>query len=332
MTAQQTIFLSKVLPVVTARGAVVSRKDLKAACQGAGISVPSIAKQTRAARGMFDLSHLLNGSFGAVTPIAPIQDTRTDKEIEQDIDDRFAAVDRMVTGLSTGDFRSVILSGNPGTGKTYTSEYILEGAAHDGKIMLTAVRGYVKPTGMYRLLWEARHENCVLMFDDADSVFDDEIGLNLLKGALDTTKRRTISWRSEKVFECEDGEQIPNSFDFKGSVLFITNLNFDHLINRNSKLSPHLAALQSRSFYLDVNLDFPRELMVRIKSVVLKSSILDHLTAAQRGDVLDYMTENMKQLRELSLRMALKLGSIIRSSKNNADFERMARATCLKLR
>ena len=74
-----------------------------------------------------------------------------------------------------------------------------------------------------------------------------------MKGALDTTKRRVISWRSEKIFEAEDGEAIPSSFDFEGAVIFVTNKNFDREIMRSSKLTPHLEALISRSFYLDLN-------------------------------------------------------------------------------
>lgn len=331
MTKNQKTFLEHVLPVLTQHGPIVSRRDLKSICSKFDISVPAIAKQHRAARGQFDLSHLLNGTIGDVSvPIKPFVDNRTDAEIEKDTDDRFDAFDRMVQGMADGKFRSIIASGNAGIGKTYTAEYILEGAAHDGKIMFTAIRGYVKPTGLYKLLWESRHDNCVLMFDDADSVFDDEIGLNILKGALDTTKRRTISWRSEKSFEAEDGETIPNSFDFSGSVIFITNKNFDNEIRRNSKLTSHLEALISRSFYLDLNLAFPRELMVRIKSVIRRTSMLDHLTKSEQSDIVSYMEENMSILRELSLRMALKLATIYKNAKSKTDFVKMAGATCLK--
>ncbi len=333
MTKNQQVFMAKVLPLVTQHGPIVSRRDLKAVCAKFDISVPSAAKQVHAARGMFDLSHLLTGKpFETAGPveIVPEVDERSDAEIEKATDDRFDAFDRMVQGMAEGKFRSIIAGGNAGIGKTYTAEYILEGAAHDGRIMFTSIRGYVKPTGLYKLLWESRHDNCVLMFDDADSVFDDEIGLNILKGALDTTKRRTISWRSEKSFEAEDGEAIPNSFDFHGSVIFITNKNFDNEIRRNTKLTPHLEALISRSFYLDLYLQFPRELMVRIKSVVRRTSMLDHLSKAEQNQIITYMEEHMSNLRELSLRMALKLSTILKNAKSTGDFVKMAGATCLK--
>lgn len=334
MNTPKQIFFNDVLPGLLQTGTTVTRQTLKSACLQAGISAPSIALRNKIGRGLIDLTPLLNmttispAHVGHAAP--PIVDERTDDEIEASIQSRFDALDRMAFGVASGKFRSMICSGNPGIGKTYSLEYILEGQAHEGNIQYTGVRGYVKPTGIYKLLWENRHKNCVIMFDDADSVFNDEIGLNLLKGALDSTKRRTISWRSEKVFEAEDGESIPNSFDFEGAVVFVTNLNFDREVQRASKLTPHLEALISRSFYLDLNLDFPRELMVRIKQVVRESSMLNHLKATERTMIVEYMEKNMRNLRELSLRMAIKLGQILGASKNQKDFESMAKTTCLR--
>jgi hypothetical protein len=309
----------------------VPRKVVQAACDKAGIRIPSIALRNKLARGVLDLSPLATGQIAYSVP-APIVDERTDKEIETEIENRFKALDRMAFGVVAGKFRSLIASGNPGIGKTYTLEYILEGAANDGKIQFTAIRGYVKPTGLYRLLYECRHENCVLLLDDADSIWQDEIGLNLLKGALDTTHRRTISWRSEKVFTADDGEQLPNSFDFKGAVVFITNLNFDFETQRANRLTPHLQALISRSFYLDLNLATPRELMVRIKSVINNSEILDAVPEKGRKLIMKYMEDSQDKLRELSLRMVLKLAAIQAGAKSEDDFYAMANATCTRQR
>jgi hypothetical protein len=336
MTSKQEIFAKEVLPRATKNGTnpIISRKELHAICRQFGLEyIPIHAQTVKAGRGMFDLSHLITGGHALAqgSPVLElVKDERSDKEIEEEIDDRFGALDRMALGITAGKYRSLIASGNPGIGKTYTLEYILEGAARDEKIRLTAIRGYVKPTGLYRLLWETRDQDCVLMFDDADSVFNDEVGLNLLKGALDTTKRRTISWRSEKVFEDELGEEIPNSFDYNGSVVFVTNKDFDKEIKSSSKIGPHLEALISRSYYLDLNLGFPRELMVRVKSVVEKTDMLGDLSEEGKKAVVEYMEKHMEKMRELSLRMALKLAKLWEGSKNRKDFERMALATCLK--
>ena len=81
----------------------------------------------------------------------------------------------------------------------------------------------------------------MLVFDDCDSILLDDISLNLLKGALDSGKKRKISWLSEYRALKEAG--IPDSFNFHGSVIFITNLKFDKM--KSQKLKDHLDALQS---------------------------------------------------------------------------------------
>lgn len=331
MTNQQQQFMTQVLPGLVANGNIVSRKTMLAACNAAGIKwIPLVAMKESAGRGMFDLTHLTLGQTIAAAPFVPKVDNRTDEEVEKDINDRFESLDRMAFGIVKGSFRSMIVAGNPGIGKTYTLETILEGAAHDGAINFTPVRGYVKPTGLYRLLYECREKNSVLLLDDADSIWQDEVGLNMLKGALDTTRRRTVSWRSEKQFETDDGEKLPNQFDFKGAVVFVTNLNFDFEIMRSNRLTPHLQALISRSFYLDLNLPTQRDLMLRIKSVIKNTEILADVNATGQKIIARFMDDNVRILRELSLRMALKLGQLYNSSKTVEDFNRMAMSTCTK--
>lgn len=334
MTNQQEIFYKQVLPLALQHGKTISRRELAALCKKLGLKyIPLYAQAKAVSRGVYDLSGLSMDMLPVgVIPTVPEEDKRTEKDIESDIDERFAALDRMAFGIAEGKYHALIASGNPGIGKTYTLEYILEGAAQEGKINLTVVHGFVRATGLYRLLWEARESNSVLLLDDSDSVFDDEISLNLLKGALDSTRRRNISWRSEKVFETDSGEEIPNNFDFAGSVVFITNKDFDREIQRENKLKPHLEALISRSFYLDLNLAFPKELMVRIKSVINKTDMLNDLSDDGKKAIITYMEKNMTHMRELSLRMALKLANLWRGSKSVKSFEQMASATCLKRR
>ncbi len=172
------------------------------------------------------------------------------------------------------------------------------------------------------------------MLDDADSVFQDEVSLNLLKGALDTTKKRRISWRSEKVFEAEGGEDIPREFQFDGAVIFVSNINFQRAVQAGNKLSPHLEALMSRSYYLDLNMTGTRELIVRIKSVVRNTEILVgepmNIKRKDADRIVSYIEDNQTKMRELSLRSIIKLGTIWRAAAGeDKKFKIMADATCL---
>jgi hypothetical protein len=254
----------------------------------------------------------------------------SDEAIEEQINSKFATLDLLAKGVAAGAFRSLIVSGNPGTGKTYTLESILKDAHHAQEIMFSHVKGIVRATGLYRLLWEHREKKSVLLLDDADSVYSDPDALNLLKGALDTTKNRRISWLSEKDLKDEVGEAIPKSFDFDGAVVFITNLDFEVAIQGKSKVAAHLEALMSRSFYLDLNLATTRELMIRIRSVIASSDILADLKKAEQTVVIKYLETNHNKLRELSLRSVTKLGMLFKASGSDVvAFTQLANATML---
>jgi hypothetical protein len=73
-----------------------------------------------------------------------------------------------------------------------------------------------------------------------------------LKAATDSTKGRKLQWLAETKMLDEEGDRMPRFFDFEGSVIFITNYDFDEFIDRGHKLSPHFEALISRSHYLDL--------------------------------------------------------------------------------
>ena len=67
------------------------------------------------------------------------------------------------------------------------------------------IKGYVRALGLYKSLYNYRHAGKVLVFDDADTIFNDETALNILKAVCDTTERRTVSWLSEYKIVDEDG-------------------------------------------------------------------------------------------------------------------------------
>ncbi len=252
--------------------------------------------------------------------------TETDAEVRARIEERFEILDFMVKESIAGNCRSCIIAGPAGLGKSYNVEGPLKEWDKAGH-RHTIAKGYLRPTGLYKLLWDHRREGNVLVFDDNDSVFDDEISLNLLKAVLDTTEVRTVSYRSERQMKSDvDGEKIPKEFDFHGTVMFITNLDFDKRIQEEGKNWQHLAALISRSHYIDLGIKTVQDYMVQIGRVaelgLFKSK---NITKAEEADVINFMKMNTHRLRELSLRMALKLADIRTSKVKN--WKKVARVT-----
>jgi len=194
------------------------------------------------------------------------------------------------------------------------------------RLRAEVVKGSATPIGLYQTLYKYSDENCVLVFDDCDSILLDDVALNLLKGALDSGKKRKISWLSESSSLRREG--IPDSFEFKGSVIFITNLKFDKM--KSQKLRDHLDALQSRCHYLDLTLDTMRDKLLRIKQIASDGVLFaDYdFEPATCDDIIDFMHTNKDRLREVSLRMALKIADLRQMSMNN--WKRLAETTCMK--
>jgi hypothetical protein len=260
---------------------------------------------------------------------APV--VETDDEAMNRIRERFDILHEMTKATVSGDIRAMIVSGPPGVGKSYGVETEIEKACLFDKLAgkrlrAEVVKGSATPIGLYQTLYKYSDSNCVVVFDDCDSILLDDVALNLLKGALDSGKKRTISWLSESSALRREG--IPDRFEFKGSVIFITNLKFDQM--KSQKLRDHLDALQSRCHYLDLTLDTMRDKLLRIKQIA-KDGVLfadyDFDEYAQ-DDIIDFMHTNKERLREVSLRMALKIADLRKSFAGN--WKRMAETTCMK--
>lgn len=265
---------------------------------------------------------------GARLPIIE-ETTETDDEIYMKLEARFAAMETMTEATATGKNRALIISGPAGLGKSYGVMKVVD-TLEDRGYTPTVVRGFVRPTGLYKTLYEFREKDCVIVFDDADSVFMDDVCLNLLKTACDMTKKRELSWLTETKMEDVDGERLPRKFEFEGSIIFITNYDFDAMIQKGTKLAPHFEAMISRSHYLDLAMKTKRDYVVRIKQVVLGKGMLrnEGFSVEQENAILEFIVTHQESLRELSLRMVVKLAGLMKM--NPSGWEELAKVTCMK--
>jgi len=259
--------------------------------------------------------------------------SETETEAMDRIALRFGILDEMASACISGDIRAMIVSGPPGVGKSHGVETQMEKASMfdkiaDKKIRFNVVKGAMTALGLYAQLYKYSDRKNVLIFDDCDSVFGDELALNILKAALDSGKTRKICWNSDSRLLREEG--IPNQFNFNGSAIFITNLKFENV--KSKKLQDHLEALQSRCHFLDLTINSERDKMLRIKQVhrdadggVFKDYDFEEI---QSNEILEFMWENHGKLRELSLRMCLKIADLVKISPTN--WKNLARTTCMK--
>jgi len=243
---------------------------------------------------------------------------------------RFAILDEMTDAVANGVVRGLIVSGPPGVGKSFGVEKILD--EYDAMQKLASkpprtevVKGSMTPIGLYQTLFNNSAKGDILVFDDCDSILFDEICLNMLKAVLDSGKKRTISWKSESSALRREG--IPDRFDFKGGVIFITNVNFENV--RSKKIQDHLEALMSRCHYIDLEMDDAEDRFLRINQIV-RDGMLDEYNFGEEGnqEVVNFMIEKSARLREISLRMVLKVSDLKQMSPDN--WKELAESTCMK--
>ena len=252
-----------------------------------------------------------------VLPVA----AKTDEEIAHDQRETFEILGEMTKAVASNTVKGLVVSGPAGIGKSHTVETTL----HDtldmlGKLtgqgqMYEVISGGISAAVLYEKLWEYRDESQVLVFDDCDGVLYDEDSLNVLKAALDSKKTRRISWNTRSLHL--ERKDIPNSFEYKGGVIFITNVKFDQI--KSARIGNHLEAIVSRCHYMDIGIDTAREKLLHIRNVVERSNMLGSygFDDNTKAEVMHYINDHSKQLRELSLRMVLKIADLRKAMPSN---------------
>lgn len=256
----------------------------------------------------------------------------TDDEILARLRERFEILTDMTKAVKSGDVRAMIVSGPPGVGKSYGVEDVLSrddlfNTLGNRKPKYEVVKGAMSALGLYKKLFEFSERGSVVVFDDCDSVLLDDLSLNILKGALDSSKKRVIAWNTDSRVLRSEG--VPDRFEFMGSAIFITNIKFEHV--KSKKLKDHLDALESRCHYIDLEMDTERERVLRIRQI-LDDGMLDHYDFDEprlvKDEILQFITDNRSQLRELSLRMVLKIADLRKSFPTR--WAAMCRTTCMR--
>ena len=241
----------------------------------------------------------------------------SDADIETRLETRFGIADELVNSMIRGQTPAVIISGPPGLGKSYGVEKKL----HEWDRYQdhhTIIKGFVGLTGLYKALYDYRKKKEIIVFDDADSIFQDLDAMNLLKGACDSSDVRRLSYLKEtKMVSERDGKPIPREFEFNGGIIFITNEDFDAKIAKDHKLTPHFQALISRAHYVDLQMKNQRDYLVRMKQVVKKGMLRNRgMSNAQEAEIMKFVEDHKDNLRELSLRVVSKLSDLMVSSPN----------------
>lgn len=229
--------------------------------------------------------------------------------------------------VADGATTALLVTGKGGTGKSYTIDKVLDKMVPGEWFKM---KGRASARAMYMYLYN--HYDKIVVFDDCDSIFQDANGINVLKGALDTSDHRKIGWLTSDAINTEGmsheeiemelaaamkhpGQNlIPSEFDFEGQVIFISNLTLEQLRKKDS-------ALLTRCQVIDVTLD-AKGIISRMETVLpslkyYKARTVDgnkvELTnEADKKEVMAYLKTDEAQRKlaergeELSIRTLIK--------------------------
>jgi hypothetical protein len=237
------------------------------------------------------------------------------------INERFDFVSSLVNMVASKQTPSVIITGEGGLGKSYTVKKALDEAglrdmsevlaeSDIGSVIMSekcyvVMKGYSTAKALYRTLYENR--NSVIVFDDCDSILKDVDALNVLKGALDSFDKRIISWNSELR-----DDSIPRMFQFKGGIVFISNMKPEKLDQ----------ALKTRSMCVDLSMSTDQKLD-RMEHILESGEFLENVAIEYKRDAINMIRANKDSCKEISLRTLIQISKIRQS--NTANWDKLAK-------
>lgn len=211
-------------------------------------------------------------------------------------DYKLSFLSKLVHGLvNTNRVNSLLISGPSGIGKTYTIDKVLTEYSEDleNPIKYSKLNGKITPLSFYNMLKENSDEECVLFFDDSDSILTNPISLNMLKAASEKTSRRTVSYVSSK-FDA-------TSFVFEGKIVIATNQR----ISKNE----HFKAVVDRFHVYDMNISMTEKLAKIIDISKAENDFTDDINQK----AIQFLMKNIDSINpdRFSLRTFIKLRELI---------------------
>jgi hypothetical protein len=240
----------------------------------------------------------------------PLTASLTDEQILNSCKKRFAMLSDLAVACANSTIRSVVVIGPGGIGKSFNVEKKLEELAASGTLSET-LSGDITAPVLYQALYRKREKGNVILIDDGDSVFTDESSLTLLKAALNSPIDRPMQW--PKMSRWLEDLNIPSKFIYRGSIIFITNINLRLEAQKGSRLARHMEAFLTRPLVLDMQINDRRSMALWVKYITERTNMIVHnsgVSKAVEKELLAWVLANRDKLIDLSLRTMINLGRV----------------------
>lgn len=249
-----------------------------------------------------------------------IEDDENVKEfrdsIKGTVKERFEEVEDTVQEVLDGQRNGFLLLGDPGIGKTWTVQQVLNDngySEYEGEDKIVweedeetgeqvplmpqmdenqyyLLKGSVTPAALYSYMY--MFNNGIILVDDTDSALKKDP--NLIKAAIDTYPRRKISKGTKTAIINKGNDPFPPSFLYTGRIIFISNMYVNQIDS----------AIFSRGGVFELNLS-SNEIVERAKGLIPKFVSKVGITKKECEETLDHVLKVNSTLRisKLDLRI-----------------------------
>ena len=256
---------------------------------------------------------------------AELPSDRPDEIVLGEIKEQFNVAGILTDGAINGEIRSLTIAGGPGVGKSHMVTRKLRDAATYLHTKYTVVSGGISPIGLYKLGYEYSAPGSVIVLDDSDEILDKPEGVSILKALCDSGQYRTIHWVKESAaLKDDDGNPIPTSYEFEGTMIFITNRNLRNMsADGKGGMAPHIKALMDRTLYIDLLIHNRQQLGVWVNHMASATGIFEAngMTTDQATEIMTYINEHRMTLETLSLRTITKACDIMKAAMRIAKLQ-----------
>lgn len=130
---------------------------------------------------------------------------------------------------------SLIICGTPGVGKTFNVMKHLNENGWSLQPGINYLRAKATPATAAIALFNCKDEGSILVFDDCDAPWREEITINLFKAAFDQGTGNVVAFKVGQNTQGRPADYPEDgAFEFKGKCIFISNLNKTELVKMDA--------------------------------------------------------------------------------------------------
>jgi hypothetical protein len=237
------------------------------------------------------------------------------KEVQDTFDGIYAQVVSFVKHPNSA-INGMIVSGDAGTGKTYTIKRALKDTNSQANVEYIK-GGKITAASLYVKLYLNRGKHRIVVLDDCDIIHHAEKKqiIPMLLGAVELGQNRDVSWETARKNPLMEEYNVPHKFDFHGNVIWITN---DRKEDIGKSIKQWKQAIFSRFNFAECNFTDEQKFMYTMHLVEHCNMLGVNCQEFKGGypqDIIEqateYMSTNYRQLVEVTPRQAIKIADIM---------------------